>query len=81
MNANTDKLTFVIEHSNTETGDLWHEASPKPLKSRLGAIITRTLGIGRLDAIGRIQAINKAEVNRENLFSFLIDTNQLLKAA
>lgn len=81
MNANIEKLTFVVEHRDTETGDLWHEASPKPLKSRFGTIVTKTLGIGRVDDIGRIKPLTTNEVDRETLFNFLINTNQLLKAA
>jgi hypothetical protein len=51
-----------------------------PQKSRQGDVKTITLGIGKVDAIGRIQTINKQDIDKETLFSFLLNTSRLLKA-
>lgn len=76
-----DKLTFVVEHHDYLTGDLWFSASPTPKKSHTGTVRVKTLGIGRLDATGRIKPLKRDEIDQETLFSFLRHSDQLLKAA
>ena len=81
MHANTEKLTFVIENHDFETGDLWYEASPTPRRSHSGTVRVKTLGIGKLDTTGRIKPLHRNEIDKETLYSFLRQTNQLLKVA
>lgn len=79
--TNHNELIYVIEHINTISGDLWHEVSATPQRSHRGAIKTITLGIGKVDSLGRIQPVRRADVDKESLSSFLLQTQQLLNAA